>query len=99
MRAQRRFSKKIILALFFLLSFAGAYLYFGLLPGDLRIKAIRKINAAAPMNVTFDKALFLPFKGLCLSRFKVFDKAGPLVFSANEVCVDAELLRSEERRV
>lgn len=92
MRAQRRISKKIIGALFFLFCFAGAYLYYGLLPGNLRIKTIRKINTALPVNIAFDKALFLPFKGLCLRHLKVFDKAGLLIFSANEASLDAKIL-------
>lgn len=93
MKAKRhRLSKRLLFALLFAVSLAAAYLHFGIFPGKLKEPALRQIAAYAPFRIDFDKALYLPFRGLRLDSLKVWDKAGRPLFYARSLLVDFKLI-------
>ena len=75
-----------------LIPLIAAYLYFGLVPGRLKIYAVRLIEKHLPVKVEFTKAIYLPFKGLSLHHLKVWDKHGLPIFSAKRFSMNVRIL-------
>ncbi len=92
MKARRRSIKWILLAV---LSAAAcvAYAHFGLLPGDLRGTALRKIEQLTGRRVAFDKALWIPFRGLTFRNIRIGDpKTGRVIFAARHMALNVRLI-------
>jgi hypothetical protein len=92
MKFQRRASKKIVWGLAFFAAFFSAYLSFGLFPGELRQKAIQKIEGLTQARVEFSKSLYLPFEGLIFYDLKVMKPGGRLLFSAKKLSFNARII-------
>ncbi len=92
MKSRRRTHIKIFLLAGLLFSLFTAYLYFGLFPGKLKQIALEKIEALTQKKVVFDKALYLPFRGLNFENLKVLDKKGRPIFSARQLAIDAAFI-------
>ena len=92
MKSRRRPHLKIFLLAGLLVSLFTAYLYFGLFPGRLKQVVLEKIEALTQKKVVFDKALYLPFRGLNFENLKVMDKKGRALFSARQLAIDAEFI-------
>lgn len=92
MKSRRRAPIKIFLLAVFFISLFVAYLYFGLFPGRLKQVALLKIEELTQKKVAFDKALYLPFRGLNFENLKVTDKKGRAIFSARQLALDAEFM-------
>ncbi len=92
MKSKRRVSKKlfIVLALFACVTFL--YLHFGLLPGNLKIYAIREIERLTPFKVDFDKFLVLPFRGLSFHHLQIMKKDGGLLFAAKQMSLNVKII-------
>jgi hypothetical protein len=92
MQAKRIVPKRLLFTgVFFLLLFA-AYLHFGLLPGRLKTIAVGQIEALTPVKVDFQKALYLPFRGLSFEQLVVMSKERELIFSARKLSLDVKLI-------
>lgn len=92
MKAKRRIPKRILIVLGLGASFVAAYLHFGIFPGNLKKPALEKIGTYAPFRIDFDKALYLPFRGLRLDGLRVWDKAGRPLFYARSLLIDLKLI-------
>lgn len=92
MKSKRRFSKQLLVALAVLSSLTLAYLHFGLLPGRLKIYAIREIERLTSFKVDFDKFLVLPFRGLSFHRLRIMKKDGDLLFTAKQMSLDVKMI-------
>ena len=92
MKSRRRTHIKIFLLAGLLFSLFTAYIYFGLFPGKLKQVALEKIEELTQKKVVFDKALYLPFRGLNFENLKVMDKKGRAIFSARQLAIDAEFI-------
>lgn len=79
----------VLVACFFL---GALYLRVGLLPGGLREKAIHRIERFCHKRVVFDRAVYIPFHGLSLTRVGLFEPDGTPIFRARRVTVNARLL-------
>ncbi len=92
MKSRHRFSKRLlaIAAVFGVLS--GLYLHFGLCPERFKPYVAQKIFELSRKKVIFDKALYLPFRGLCLTNVMVFEPDGRPFFRAREAAIDIALL-------
>lgn len=75
----------------FVIAAAAAYLQFGLLPGDAARWASDRIRQATGTQVRFDRAIWLPFRGLTFSGLKVWDSKGRPLFIADAATVDFRL--------
>ena len=92
MKPQRKIFTRsaVVLVLFF---FGGAlYLRIGIFPGKLREVAGQKIEQWTHKKVVFDRAVFIPFHGLSLTRVGVFEPDGRPLFQARRVTVNVRLL-------
>ena len=92
MKSRDRTHIKIFLLGGLLFSLFTAYLYFGMFPGRLKEVALEKIEALTQKKVVFDKALYLPFRGLNFENLKVMDKKGRAIFSARQLAIDAAFI-------
>lgn len=92
MKSRRRTHIKIFLLAGLLFSLFTTYLYFGLFPGRLKQVALEKIEALTQKKVVFDKALYLPFRGLNFENLRVMDKKGRPIFSARQLAIDAAFI-------
>src|SRR3990167_4314384 len=52
------------------------YLNVGLFPGPLKDKAVRKVEELTQRKVSFDRILYLPFRGLSFENLKVMQPNG-----------------------
>ncbi len=68
------------------------YLRVGLVPGGLRQSAIQKIEQVTHKRVVFDRAVYIPFHGLSLTRVGVFEPDGRPIFRARRLTVNVRLL-------
>lgn len=68
------------------------YLRVGIFPGGLREAAIRRIEGWTHKRVVFDRAVFIPFHGLSLTGFGLFEQDGEPIFRARRLTVNARLL-------
>ena len=93
MRSRRRRTLVRTAITLLVLSFSSAlYLRIGIFPGRLRDAAIRRIEQWTHKRVVFDRAVFIPFHGLSLTRVGVFEPDGEPIFRARRVTVNARLL-------
>src|SRR3989338_1156853 len=92
MKSRMRTSIKLFLLAGFSFALFTAYLYFGLFPGRLKAYVVTKIEELTQKKVAFDKALYLPFRGLNFENLKVMDNSGRPIFSAKQLAVDAKFI-------
>src|SRR3989338_6319522 len=90
-------TRRVVLRLFLfailLLTLLYAYLQVGFLPGRLKTFVIEKTEALTGEKVRFDKAIYLPFRGLSFTHFKIVRSLdGRTLFSAKTLALDVRVL-------
>ncbi len=88
----RRVVLRSLLFCALLLTLLYAYIQIGFLPGRLKSFVIQKTEQLTGEKVVFDKALYLPFRGLSFFNFKIVDTLdGSVLFSAKTVALDVRV--------
>lgn len=91
MKTRRRILQ-LLLFIFFLISLLFIYLQVGFLPGRLRSFVIQKTQELSRERVVFDKALYVPFKGLSFTNFMIVSQDGRVLFQARSLALDVRLI-------
>ena len=89
----RRVVLRFLLFIALLVTLLYAYLQVGFLPGRLKTFVIQKTEELTGEKVVFDKALYIPFRGLIFSDFKVVRSLdGRTLFAAKTLALDVRVL-------
>lgn len=75
-----------------LTALGAVYNYFGILPGDARLWAMREASALTKKKISFTKAVWLPFTGFTFYDLDVREKNDARVFSAKRLGLDVKLV-------
>lgn len=91
MKSRGRPLRRIVVIGGILTALCGLYLRFGLLPGDLKLYALRQIEPRVGVRIDFSRALYLPFRGMTLEDIKIWDLQGRPLFKARALSVNLSL--------
>jgi len=92
MKMRRIFLRSLLLAAL-TLTLVYVYVQVGLLPGELKNFVVQKTEELTGEKVIFDKVLYVPFRGLSFSNFKIVNAASRVVlFSAKTVALDVKVI-------
>ncbi|MCG3175868.1 MAG: hypothetical protein MOGMAGMI_00805 [Candidatus Omnitrophica bacterium] len=88
MKSRGRPLRRIAVLTGIIAALAGAYLHFGLLPGDLKPYALERVGPHLGVRVDFSKAIYLPFRGLTFEQVKIWDLQGRPLFKARALAIN-----------
>jgi hypothetical protein len=92
MKSRHRRLFKWFLASSLFLALGLVYVQIGIVPGQLREKAILKLKQVSHQNIYFDKAVYLPFSGLNLYGVRWYKDNGEILFAAKRVAANVKWL-------
>lgn len=89
---KRRAVLRLFLFLALILTIFTLYLQVGFLPGRLRTFVIQKTEELTGERVIFDKAFYVPFKGLSFSDFRIVASDKRVLFSVKKLSLDVRVI-------
>lgn len=89
-KSRRRKAIKFFLLFSFFAAALAVYLHYGLFPGKLKIYTIRKIEELTQKKVVFEKALYVPTRGLTFTNLTVKNEDGSLLFFTRRLTLAAD---------
>ncbi len=92
MGSRRKIFARSIIVLLVVFFLGALYLRVGIFPGGLHDEAVRRIEQWSHKKVVFDTAVYIPFHGLSLRRFGIFEQDGKPILRARRITVNVRLL-------